>query len=433
MEGNRFAFSYDNQIIEKLTDTDFYKFTMSYFIWKYYRNVKVRLSFKNRTESVRLVDEIPIDALHEQLDAVSELQFSVTELAHIGGTFAYGKPMFDQEWIGSLQDMGDLPMCEVSKTSDGQYRIVVEDYWWRVTLWETYILSIVNELRTVGMLSEMTRMQQLRVVGEGIIRLADKIDFLREHLQIVFSEFGTRRRAFREWQYFVNGMLADSFRSSSREPVQFRGTSNVLFAHDHELVPMGTSAHELMMVVASLYDEHPDGIAQAQNEVWSRWYETFGDPLSIFLPDTFGTAYSLRTCSRGLLNWRGSRQDSGDPYRYGEKLIQWYQDHNVNPTEKMIIFSDGLNVKEMHKIQSHFAGRIQVSFGWGTNATNDVGISPVSIVVKPSWAMDTKINRGKFLVKLSDNLAKASGRKEDVERYVAAVKYDETFFQPCTY
>jgi len=62
-----------------------------------------------------------------------------------------------------------------------------------------------------------------------------------------------------------------------------------------------------------------------------------------------------------------------------------------------------------------------MSFGWGTNLTNDfrgcdpdgaTGLEPISLVCKVVSA------DGRPAVKLSDNPAKATGTPEDIARYL---------------
>jgi nicotinate phosphoribosyltransferase len=69
----------------------------------------------------------------------------------------------------------------------------------------------------------------------------------------------------------------------------------------------------------------------------------------------------------------------------------------------------------------NFDGRVRMSFGWGTNLTNDFagcapteirGLKPISIVCKVIEA------NGRPAVKLSDNPQKATGVPSEVERYL---------------
>ena len=103
----------------------------------------------------------------------------------------------------------------------------------------------------------------------------------------------------------------------------------------------------------------------------------------------------------------------------------------------MLIFSDGLEVWSMIENTNYCRGKIISTNGWGTNKTNDfeprpdIGLMPLSLVIKPSRV--TVGDCGQGLVKLSDNLAKAMGTPEDIQRYIKFFDYDETYFEPCTY
>ena len=121
------------------------------------------------------------------------------------------------------------------------------------------------------------------------------------------------------------------------------------------------------------------------------------------------------------------RQDSGDPIAFGEKAIAFYEKHGIDPSDKIIVFSDGLDIEAIVKIADHFSGRIQTVFGWGTNLTNDLGLKPLSLVVKAVEA------NGRRLVKLSDNLAKATGSPEDIARFKRIFGYSGDEFQPTVY
>ena len=210
---------------------------------------------------------------------------------------------------------------------------------------------------------------------------------------------------------------------------QFIGTSNVALANKYGLMPIGTSAHELFMIMAGMMAESDEGVRASVSKVLDDWWDEYGWGLSIALSDTFGTDSFLPIFGQERAHvWKGSRQDSGDPYDYGDKkIIPFYESAGVDPRGKIIVFSDGLNIEEMIKIQRHFAGRIKTTFGWGTNLTNDLGFPAVSMVVKPVEAC------GIGLVKLSDNIAKAVGRPEDIERYKKIFGYSADFNKACVY
>ena len=80
----------NNPIIRSLLDTDFYKFTMGQYAWKYYPNVKVKYAFINRTD-VRLSEHININDLIEELDDVRNLQLSMDELKYLNNLGIFSK------------------------------------------------------------------------------------------------------------------------------------------------------------------------------------------------------------------------------------------------------------------------------------------------------------------------------------------------------
>jgi len=138
------------------------------------------------------------------------------------------------------------------------------------------------------------------------------------------------------------------------------------------------------------------------------------------LPDAFGTAAFLRNAPDWVADWTGFRPDSAPPIEGGERIIEWWQAHGRDPRQKLLIFSDGLDVDTIIDTYKHFEGRVRMSFGWGTNLTNDFqgcaptemgGLDPISVVCKVVEA------NGRPAVKLSDNPRKATGIASEVERY----------------
>ena len=162
-------------------------------------------------------------------------------------------------------------------------------------------------------------------------------------------------------------------------------------------------------------------------ELWERLY---GQKLLIMLPDAFGSRRFFEELPQEYAeSFRGVRQDSGDPFAFGDMLLEFYRKRGIDPKQKMIIFSDGLTVPKMQELYRRFAGEFgTVSFGWGTNFTNDTGlIKPLSLVMKLVEAA------GNPAVKLSDNLEKAVGDPEEVAAYKRIFGYTETFREKPVY
>ena len=137
--------------------------------------------------------------------------------------------------------------------------------------------------------------------------------------------------------------------------------------------------------------------------------------MGIALSDTFTTDAFFDSFDTKLAKlFDGVRQDSGDPFVFGDKLIEHYKKCRVDPTTKTIVFSDALNPEMVQKLYDYFNGRIRVSFGIGTNLTNDVGVKPLNIVIKLSEAQPEG-RQWTPTIKLSDAEGKYSGEKEMIE------------------
>jgi nicotinate phosphoribosyltransferase len=171
------------------------------------------------------------------------------------------------------------------------------------------------------------------------------------------------------------------------------------------------------MVYAALTNTDAE-LAQAPYQVLADWHVEHDGNLRIMLPDTYGAAGFLRNAPDWLASWTGIRIDSGNAADGAEIAIKWWTERGEDPTKKLVIFSDGLDVPEIESLSAQFNGRVKVSFGWGTMLTNDFNglvkddrLAPFSLVCKAVSA------DGRPTVKLSDNPNKAMGPQAEIERY----------------
>ncbi len=197
------------------------------------------------------------------------------------------------------------------------------------------------------------------------------------------------------------------------------GTSNTFLAYKHDLEAMGTNAHELPMAMAALADDD-EALHQSQYRVLELWQKSYGGELLIMLPDTFGTTQFLAGAPDWVADWTGQRCDSKDPFVAGDEYIAWLISRGRDPRRKRLIASDGLDVEGILRLHEYFHGRIRFSAGWGTLLTNDFrgchprgedDLEPISLVCKVMTV------EGRPAVKLSDNMRKATGPVEEIERY----------------
>jgi nicotinate phosphoribosyltransferase len=410
----------DRAPVESLLEADFYKFTMGQFVLHRYRGAVVTYKFTLRTKNVRLADTIPLAQLREAITYARQLKLTGREIHYLRGVNVDKKRMLTEDYIDFLADLR-LPEVEVEEVG-GNFDIAIRNVPWETGIyWETLILNIVNELYYRNLMKNFTRLERDAVYAQGIVRLAEKVKRLKRRPWIKFADFGNRRRFSADWQRQVDETLAEEL------PGQFRGTSNVYLAMELGLDPIGTNAHELPMAVeALLRDKYENSVAVAQRRVLDEWYDEFGEPLSIGLTDTFGTDTFLRNLTTAQAEaYRGFRQDSGDPLDILRKYETFYCNRGVDPTTKLVVPSDGLDIDTIFQIDDVFKDVFRLSFGWGTTLTNDLGFPTLSIVIKL-----VEIN-GVGTVKLSDNMAKASGRGADIELVKKAVDYNTTFKEEC--
>ena len=418
------SFPFD-PIVRSLLDTDFYKLLMAQMIHEKHFHELASFTLNNRTKSVRLAELIDLGELREQLDHVRSLRFQPSELIWLRGQEFYGQDgLFSPSFLDFLRRL-HLPEYELHTDREtGQIAFETSGRWCEVTFWEIPLLAIVNELRNRAVLRRMSRSQLDILYARAKVKLYAKLERLARLDGLNLTDFGTRRRHSFLWQEHcvltAQEVLGDAF----------TGTSNALLAMKHGLEAKGTNAHELPMGLAALCAPDDDAcLKEAQYRVLLEWQNTYRGGLLVFLPDTFGTTQFLRDAPQWVANWTGARPDSKPPIEAGEELIAFWKRMAVDPEEKLVVFSDGMDVaipghepngNDIAAVHEHFRGRVRTGFGWGTMLTNDFlgchpsdpdALKPISLVAKLAAA------NGHPAVKLSDNYNKATGPAAEVERY----------------
>ena len=400
-------------IVRSLLDTDFYKLLMQQMIRQFYPDQQVTFSVINRTRAVRLGEIIDEGELRAQLDHARTIRFAKKELIWLAGNTFYGKTqMFSPDFINWLSTFS-LPEYDLRKV-DGQYELHFHGPWAHTTMWEIPALAILNELRSRQAMKGQGRFELDVLYARAKAKLWTKVERLRKLEGLRLSDFGTRRRHGFLWQRWCVEAVKEGLGPS------FTGTSNVLLAMDNDLEAIGTNAHELPMVLAALAGDD-EALKQAPYRVLQDWQRYYDGNLLIVLPDTFGTASFLRHAPDWIAEWTGFRPDSAPPIAGGEMILAWWRAKMKDPRDKLLVFSDALDVEAIEQAYRHFHGKVRMSFGWGTNLTNDfVGCAPkpndglhaISLVCKVSEA------NGRPALKLSDNPNKAMGDPGEVARYL---------------
>ena len=410
-------------IVRSLIDTDFYKLLMCQSVFRNRPDTYVTFSLINRSTSIRLADLVDEGELREQLDHIRSLSLTRGESTWMRGNTFYGKrQMFTPEFMDWFEGLR-LPPYHL-ETRDGQYELTFEGKWPEVMLWEIPALAVLMELRSRAVLHDMKKFELQVLYARAMTKLWQKVEHLRGLPGLRIADFGTRRRHSFMWQDWCVQAMCEGLGN------EFVGTSNCLIAKNRDLEAIGTNAHELPMVYAALA-ESDEELAQAPYKVLADWHEEHSGNLRIILPDTYGTEGFLRRAPDWLAGWTGIRVDSGDPATGAETAIRWWREHDEDPREKLVIFSDGLDEEKIVSLYRRFHGRVKCSFGWGTLLTNDFrglvardALAPFSLVCKAVAA------NGRPTVKLSDNPNKAMGPADEIARYKRVFEVGEQTAMP---
>jgi len=378
-------------MILSILDNDLYKFTMQNAVIKHFPRAKVMYKFINRGKT-------PFPSgfakeLRNSVQAMKDLQLTQEEKNFILEKCSFFDPAYVDFLFGYRYDPGEVGVIQENE----DVQISIEGYWYRTILWEVPLMALVSE--TYFKLTGQKIYPEMKI--EEIVK--NKISGYKM-LDVKVADFGTRRR----YSYSIHNLVVQTLKNYGGN--SFVGTSNVHFAQKYGLVPIGTHAHEWFMYHAAQF-----GYKQANKIALENWVKTYRGDLGIALSDTFTTEVFFRSFDTKFAKlFDGVRHDSGDPYEFADKTIEHYQKLRINPLSKTIVFSDGLNPEEVEKISKHCRGKIGMSFGIGTNFTNDVGVKPLNIVIKIVEATPEGQNPTPT-VKLSDVKGKNTGLSKAVD------------------
>jgi nicotinate phosphoribosyltransferase len=388
-------------IITSLLDTDLYKFTMMQVVLHQFPGAQVEYRFKCRNAGAPGVSDLApyVREIREEIRALCSLHFQDAELAYLRGMRFIKSDFVDFLGLFRLNEK----YVSVKPLPSGEIEVVIEGPWLHTILFEIPVLAIINEVY-------FRNTQKLADVMEGRKRLDTKIGLLQADGlgTLKIADYGTRRRFGQAWHEEVLRTLIARLGAGSAG--QFAGTSNVLFAMKLGLTPLGTMAHEYLQACQALGPRLRD----SQVFGFESWAKEYRGDLGIALSDVYGMSAFLRDFDLYFCKlFDGARHDSGDPFAWGERLIEHYRKNRVDPQTKTLIFSDALTVPRTIELYQQFRGRCQLAFGIGTNLTNDLGYEPLQIVIKM-----VRCN-GQPVAKLSDTPSK---NMCDDEKYLAYLR-----------
>jgi len=384
-------------IIQSLLDTDLYKFSMMQVVLHHFPGAQAEYRFQCRTDGVDLRPYV--EEMRKEVGALCALRFREAELEYLRGLRFMKSDFVD--FLGLFQ-FNEKYLSIGAGEGQGGLDITIRGPWLHTILYEIPVLAIASEVY-------FRRTQPRPDLAEGRRRLKAKVDLVRTvepELEFKISDFGTRRRFSLAWHEEV-------LKTLKREvPEYFAGTSNVWFAMRNDLTPLGTMAHEYMQACQALGPRLRD----SQTFAFDMWAKEYRGDLGIALSDTYGLDAFLRDFDMYFCKlFDGARHDSGDPFEWGERMIEHYRRNRVDPRTKTLIFSDQLSFPLAIEIARRFHGRARTSFGIGTNLTNDLGYEPINIVIKM-----TECN-GQPVAKVSDAPGKTVSKDAGYLRYLRQV------------
>jgi len=335
--------------------------------------------------------------LKEAFRQLSELRLSAEEFKYVTSKVRYiGQNYW--EWLRDFRFEADKIECCLD--DEGHLHIEVTDKLYKVTLYEVPILAIVSELRN--------RTRGISVdPGRALARLEEKLRYANEN-ELVFSEFGTRRR----FSVALHDEIVRVLKEKAGKACA--GTSNVYFAMKYGLTPVGTFPHEWMMFHSGVF-----GYKRANYLGLEDWIKVYDGALGTALIDTFTTASFLRTLTMKqakLLD--GFRQDSGEEREIGDMIIARLKEFGIDPRSKVLVFSNALTFEKYKAVADYFRGRIKISAGIGTHITNDPcieGYKAANIVMKLSRCRMSDKDPWEKVIKISDDLGKHMGDQKEFE------------------
>ena len=394
-------------IITSLLDNDLYKFTMLQAMLHQFPQTHGVYRFRCRNNEDTLYPLADIkEALEKQLDSLCELRFLEDELEYLRGLRFMRSDFVDYLELFKLKRR----FITVSIDDKGRLCIDIEGPMIQAMFFEVFVLAIVNELY-------FRALSNASVIEEGQRRLDEKVALLHQYATeqanydnhtppLIVADFGTRRRFSKVWQAHVVETLHNA------EPKIVSGTSNVYLAKKLGMTPIGTMAHEFMQAFQALDVRLRD----SQKAALEAWVHEYRGDLGIALTDVVGMDAFLRDFDLYFAKlFDGLRHDSGNPYIWGDKAIAHYKKLKIDPRTKILTFSDGLDLNKAWDLHQYFKGQIRTSFGIGTNLTNDMGITPINIVLKLVEC------NGQPVAKLSDSPGKTMINNDTYLAYLRQV------------
>lgn len=395
------------QIVTHFTDNDLYTFSCQYYILQTYPRSEVRYTFfdRNHTRYPKGFGQM----LQEQINGMKDVVITDEEIA-----FMKSKVYFLPEWYFTFLKGYRFNPSEVHifQDLDGYLSIMIEGKWYSTIMWEMPILSTISEL--------------MHEINGDLIKFDPDYEWQSAYKKgkkafangLVLSDMGTRRRFSFDNHRIILDALVKAYDDSLNELTcfgKFVGTSNVWFAKEFNITPIGTMSHQIIS-----FEECVSGVFECNHNVMKKWAKVYSGDLGIFLFDCFGSTVFFNNLSKDMAKmFDGLRVDSGDEHEETEKVIAKYKSLGVDPSTKSIVYSNALTIDKAIDLHNWLGGRMKDSYGIGTHLCADVTNKETNekfpysnIVVKLTGMRITENREWHDCVKLSCDRGKTLGNQE---------------------
>lgn len=396
------------QIVNYFTDNDLYTFTCQYYILQTYPRAEVRYSFfdRNHTKYPEGFGKL----LQEQINGMKDVVITDEEIE-----FMKNKIYFLPDWYYDFLRGYRFNPSEVHIFQDqsGYLSIIIEGKWYSTIMWEMPILSTISELMHIinGDIERVNWDNEYKnAYDKGIKAFTNGL---------LLSDMGTRRRFNFHNQQVVLKALKDAYQTLGDKALgKLVGTSNVWFAKEFNLTPIGTMSHQIVCA-----EECVSGVFECNYQVMDKWSKCFNGDVGIYLPDAFGHAVFFDNFSKRLAKtFDGLRIDSGDEKEETEKIIEKYRSLGIDPSTKAIVYSNALTIDKAIDLHKWVNGSMKDSYGIGTHLCADVTnkengekFQYSNIVIKLVGFRITELRKWQDCIKLSNDEGKVLGNKEKCE------------------
>ena len=393
------------QIINHFTDNDLYTFSCQYYIMQQYPRAEVEYTFIDRNNTVypegfdKLLQQ-QVDYMRNVIITDEEIEFMTTRCVWL--------PVWYFIFLrGYRFNPGEV---EISQDEEGHLSIRIVGKWFSTIMWEMPLLSCISEI--IHILNGDDEKYDIETERQKVVEKSEKI-FSNG---LVLGDMGTRRRFSYEHQKMVLETMAEVYRSKQWEGI-FTGTSNVYLAMLLDLKPLGTLSHQIIS-----FEENVSGVFECNYSVMKKFSDVYDGNNGIYLYDCFGDELFFKNLSKRMaMMYSGLRVDSGVEEEQTEKIIEKYISLGIDPTTKQVVYSNGLDIDRCIEIHRYCNGRVQDSYGVGTNLMCDINdVRPSNIVIKLTKCRITEAREWHNCIKLSCDKGKILGNPKKC-RYILSL------------